>query len=374
MDTYTASHPTSISEKITGFLNRDIRVFKRKLSDKKRERFYSELNILLTAGIDIKTAMEIVVEEHSKSSDKKIFFTIKNDIIKGKSLSRAIEDAHEFSPYEYYSIRVGEESGRLSDVLRDLGNFFAIKIKQKRQFINSISYPLIVMAAALAAVYFMLNFVIPMFADVFKTFKSELPALTKFIIKMSGLFSRYSFFAILLFLILAILLYFQREQKWFRNQTSLLFLNIPILGKIIKKVYLARFSNSMYLLMASRTPLVTSVNLVKKMIQFYPIEQSLTYIEQDIIKGSSLHESMSAFKNIYDKKMVSLIKVAEEVNKLDLIFEKISKNYSEEVEHQTHLIGTLLEPIIIIFLGLFVAIILIAMYLPLFQLSTAIGK
>jgi type IV pilus assembly protein PilC len=375
MSTYTM--PTSnlsFGEKVLNVFNQDIRVFKRKLSDKKRERFYSELNILLTAGIDLKTAMEIVIEEQTNSQDKKTFSGIKDEIVRGKSLSKSIEDTGEFSPYEFYSIRVGEESGKLLDVLKDLGNFFAVKIKQKRQFINSISYPVIVLLAALGAIYFMLNFVIPMFADVFKTFKSELPALTKFIIKLSGLFSSYSFALILILLLLSLFLYFQRKKEWFRKHTSYIFLRIPVMGEIIKKVYLARFSNSMYLLMSSRTPLVTSLDLVKKMIQFYPIEQSLTVIEQNIVKGKSLHESMSEFRSIYDKKLVSLIKVAEEVNKLDIIFEKVSKNYSDEVEHQIHLIGVLLEPIIIIFLGLFVAIILIAMYLPLFQLSTAIGK
>src|ERR1044072_10023381 len=194
MSTYIV--PTSnltSGEQVLNFFNQDIRVFKRKLSDKKRERFYSELNILVRAGIDLKTAMEIVVEEQTKSQDKKTFSVIKDEIVRGKSLSKSIEDTGEFSPYEFYSIRVGEESGKLLDVLKDLGNFFAVKIKQKRHFINSISYPVIVLLAALGAIYFMLNFVIPMFADVFKTFGSELPALTKFIIKLSGLFSNYSF-------------------------------------------------------------------------------------------------------------------------------------------------------------------------------------
>lgn len=364
----------SFGEKVLSFFNKDIQIFRRKISDKKRERFYSELNILLNAGIDIKTAMEIVVEEQSNAHDRQIFSLIKDDIVGGKSLSKSIEDTKEFSPYEYYSIRVGEESGKLNEILLDLGHFFAVKIKQKRQFINSISYPVIVLFVAVGAIYFMLNFVIPMFADVFKTFRSELPALTRFIIKLSGLFSKYSFTVILILLLLSFFCYYQRKKEWFRKQTSFIFLKVPILGDIIKKIYLARFSNSMYLLMSSRTPLITSIDLVKKMIQFYPIEQSLLNIEESIVRGKSLHQSMSEHKSIYDKKMVSLIKVAEEVNKLDIIFEKISKNYSEEVEHQTHMIGVLLEPIIIIFLGLFVAVILIAMYLPLFQLSTAIGK
>ena len=107
------------------------------------------------------------------------------------------------------------------------------------------------------------------------------------------------------------------------------------------------------------------------MIGFYPIEKSLDTVKEDILKGVSLHQSLSNY-SIYNKRMISLIKVAEEVNQLDLIFEKLSKQYLDEVEHQTSIMSTLLEPFIIIFLGVFVAVILVAMYLPLFQLSTSV--
>src|SRR5204862_2036552 len=109
MNTYSMPSTNSIGEKVLNFFSRDIQVFRQKLSDKKRERFYSELNILLTAGIDLKTAMEIVVEEQTNSQNKKTFLLIKDDLVRGKSLSKSIEDTGEFSPYEYYSIMVGEE-------------------------------------------------------------------------------------------------------------------------------------------------------------------------------------------------------------------------------------------------------------------------
>ena len=128
----------------------------------------------------------------------------------------------------------------------------------------------------------------------------------------------------------------------------------------------------MNLLISAKTPLVTAIELVKKMVGFYPLEISLQTIQDDILKGQPLHLSLSKFK-IYNKRMVSLIKVAEEVNQLDTIFLKLSKQYSDEVEHQTSILGSLIEPAMIIFLGAFVAIILVAMYLPLFQMSSTVG-
>ena len=106
------------------------------------------------------------------------------------------------------------------------------------------------------------------------------------------------------------------------------------------------------------------------MIDYYPIETSLLEVEDSILKGESLHKSLAAF-SFYPAKMIQLIKVGEEINRMDHFFEKIASQYTEEVEYRTNTISSLLEPLIIIFLGLVVGVILIAMYLPMFQMSNS---
>jgi type IV pilus assembly protein PilC len=128
----------------------------------------------------------------------------------------------------------------------------------------------------------------------------------------------------------------------------------------------------MHLLLASRTPLVNALELVQKMVGFYPIETSLTTIRQEIMHGSSLHACLSKFP-VYNKRMISLIRVAEEVNQLDMMFDKLSKQYSDEIEHETSVLGSVIEPLMIVFLGMMVAVILVAMYLPMFKLSSSFG-
>ena len=125
----------------------------------------------------------------------------------------------------------------------------------------------------------------------------------------------------------------------------------------------------MTLLIGSRVPILRSIGMVKQMIAFYPIESSLENIENQILQGIPLHKGM-ACHSIYPKRMVSLVKVGEEVNQLELFFDKIAKQYNDEVEYQTALISSVIEPIIIIFLGLIVGTILISMYLPLFKLGS----
>ncbi len=354
------------------FLSKDISILGNQLTDKKKERFYSELHILLMAGIDIKTALELVEEDQIKPKDKQLFSDIKNFVIKGGSISEAIKSSGKFSAYEYYSLQIGEESGRIVQVLQELHGFFSKKIKQTRQIISALSYPIIVLLTAFGAIFFMMRFVVPMFADVFGRFGGNLPYLTKLIIKISNAFSNYSLYSFIIISLIVFLLYSYRTKEWFRKISSGIILKIPFVGELVQKIYLARFCHSMNLLISSKTPMIQSIQLVKKMVGFYPIEYSLSIIESDILKGNSISESLSKFP-IYNKRMLSLIRVAEEVNQLDIMFGKLAQQYSDDVEHQTGLIGSMIEPIMIIFLGLMVAVVLIAMYLPMFQLSTSFG-
>ena len=168
--------------------------------------------------------------------------------------------------------------------------------------------------------------------------------------------------------ILVVFFISQGQKFWFKKSFSGLVLKIPILGSLFQKIYLARFSYSMTLLIGSKVPILRSIGMVKQMIAFYPIEASLEEIEKQILQGVPLYQGM-AMHSIYPKRMISLVKVGEEVNQLELFFDKIASQYNEEVEYQTAILSSVIEPIIIIFLGLIVGTILISMYLPLFKLG-----
>lgn len=353
---------------IDAFLNKDIRLFGNEINDKTRESFYLEMNMLLTAGIDLRNVLELILEEKLKKKEKLVFDKIKQDIIKGASLSEALKNSGKFSEYEQFSVQIGEETGKLPDILLELSAFYAKKIKQKRQIISVLTYPAIVSSFAIAALFFMLNFVVPMFADVFKRFGGELPGITRFILRISGMVQSGFWYIFLLFTAVVFFFWTQRSKSWFRNISSKFILAIPVIGKLVQKIYLSRFCNSMQLMIASRISMVRAITLVRHMISFYPIESTLQKVEEDIINGKSLHESLAAFK-IYPHKMTALIKAGEEVNKLDFFFNRLYRQYTDETEHQSAILGNLLEPFIIIFLGVLVGIILIAMYLPLFKLG-----
>jgi type IV pilus assembly protein PilC len=356
---------------VLNLLRKDIHLFKVGLKDRAKERFYSELAVLLESGIDIKSALEIIVEEQSKRSDKILFKEISESVVQGTSLSEAIHQSKKFTPYEFYSIKIGEETGRLPSILKELTTFFNKKIKQRRQLTSALTYPGLVIITAFVAVIFMMKFIVPMFVDVFKRFHGTLPKLTRVIIAISDFLSDKIGLIFFIILLLIVLLIYLRRQPWFVKTYSLLVLKMPIGGDIIKKIYQARFCQSMALLIGSKIPLIQAIQLVNKMIGFYPFQMAMTKIESDIHYGAALYESMGKFK-FFDRRIVYLTKVAEEVNKLDIIFNKLNEQYSEELQHRINLLNNLLEPVLIIIVGILVAIILIGMYLPLFQISSSI--
>jgi type IV pilus assembly protein PilC len=359
-----------ISGKILKTLNAEIHFFGNKLSDKKKEGFYSELCALLSAGMDIKSALEIIVEEQKKEKDKRLFNELLENLLNGSTLSEAIEMKQEFTAYEFHSIRIGEESGRINDVLNELATYYNKRLKQRKQITEALTYPVLVLLTAVGAVLFMMNFIVPMFMDVFQRFGGDLPAITQFIVNISSTISG-NFGVFILGLVGMIFVYFMvRRQEWYKKIVSPLILRLPVIGNMINKIYLVRFCQSMSLLISSKTPLINAVRLVREIIRFYPYQQALLQVEDNLMEGGLLHQSLSDFK-IFDKRIVSLVKVGEEINKLDEIFEKLNKQYNEELEHQIGILSNLLEPVMILFVGLLVAVILISMYLPLFQMSTS---
>jgi type IV pilus assembly protein PilC len=338
------------------------------LPDALKEIFYLELATLLGAGIDIRTAIELIADNQPKEKYRKIFRLLLRDIINGKTFSMALMDAGSFSIYEYYSVQIGEETGKINRVLHEISGYYKKRIRQRRQIIGALTYPVIVLTIAVAAIAFMMTFVVPMFSDVFKRFGGDLPMATRMVVYLSSFIKSYFLFFILIIISVTFGGFSQRKKQWFRRLSSRIMIGTPLINKLICKVYLARFSNTMALLLGAKVPMLKAIKMSRHMIGFYSIEQSLLVVESQILTGMPLHEALSNFA-FYPKKMIAMLKVGEDINQLDIFFAKISDQYAEEVEHQTNVMGKFVEPMIIILLGSIVGAILIAMYLPLFKLG-----
>jgi type IV pilus assembly protein PilC len=347
--------------------------FSKKLSDKKKEIFYRELGMLLKSGVDFKKALEILSNQSANNFEREIIIQIKDKVISGRSIYESMRETNQFSAYEYYSIQIGEETRKLEEVLGELQKYFNRKIQMKRQIVSVLTYPAIVMLVTILVLYFMLNKVVPMFSSVFKQFGSELPKSTQIIIKISN-HSGAIFTAVLAIIIgLVIMHALLKEKDFYRAFTTKMILKIPYFGNLIRKIYISRFCQAMNLLITSKTTLINSLSLTAKMIGFYPIEVAIHEIKDDITRGASLNESLKKH-DVFENKMVSMVEVAEQVNQLETMFERLTEQYNEEISHQTKMIGVILEPMIIIVIGVIVGVIMVSMYAPMFDLSKIINK
>jgi len=338
------------------------------LKDTKKEEFYSEVFLLLQSGLDLKRSIEIFTNQQTVANAKNIFSGIEEKLVKGNSFSEALQQYPDFSAYEYYSIKIGEESGQLLEVLSELGDFYQRKMKQQKQLVSAFTYPTVILMTAIIAVGFMMNFIVPMFADAFKRFNSDLPGLTQFIVNLSEGFRHYWWLIMIVLAGTGLSIYSLQKIPEVRVWVSERVIHIPLFGILLQKIYLARFCQSMALMVTARTPLIVSLDLVGKMVGYLPLERALKEVSQEIYKGKMLNEAMAS-KPLFDQRMVSLIKVGEETNKLDVIFKKLYEQYSGEADHRTTMMNALLEPILIVLVGVLVAVILIAMYLPMFKIG-----
>lgn len=356
---------------IDSLLKKEITLFS-SFSNKKKEAFYIELGVLLKAGLELKDALELIANEQKKEVDKQLFLNIINDLIAGKNLSEAIKVQKKFSEYEYYSIQIGERTGTLQNVAEELGNFYKRKNEQRRTVINALSYPIVVLCTAFLAVLFMLQFVVPMFADIFKQNKVELPWITQKIIVISNGFSKYYWVLFVFIILVFVFIRVFKNKEWYQRLTSMILLKTPFVGEFVRKVKLAQFTQAISLLVGAKVPLLNGIQLTKNMIEFYPLQKALEKVENNILVGKTLHESI-LLEPIFDKKMGSLIKVAEETNQTETIFNRLTYQYNQEIESKSKMISATVEPLIIVVLGGIVAVILVSMYLPMFKLSSVMG-
>jgi len=211
-----------------------------------------------------------------------------------------------------------------------------------------------------------------MFVDIFKQNRVELPAITQAIVSFSDFIGSYGWLILSLIIAFFAVIRFVSNKEWYRKFSGLSQLKIPVLGKYIQNIYLAQFTQALALLTSSKVSITESLELVSKMIKFYPLEKALKQAGASIVKGEKLSVAFAKHA-IFDKKMLALVRVSEETNQTEYIFKKLSEQYNEQVKYQSQIVSNLLNPILTIFVGVIVGVILVAMYLPMFKLSSVLG-
>lgn len=352
--------------------NASILFGRKAVTDQKKEMFFSEFHSLLSSGVDFNRAFELLAGGEKEGNYKKLLGELHGDVISGRNLWQSLSDSGYFSNLDSGVIRIGEETGKLYESLHFLSEYYHNKAAQRRMISSAVSYPIIILAIAVIVLVFMILVVVPMFEQVYSRMGGELPGVTKTVIDFSRNFKYYlTGLSILAGSTAVVMVLYRRTETLQRIKSSLL-MKIPFAGSLVKKHYQSHFCKLMYLLYSSGVPLLQGLQMLAGIITFYPYRKSFGSIAEGLNRGESFAANIARYPDIYDRKLTVLIKVGEEANRLSDMLKKQGDDLATELEYKLKQMGSMLEPMLIILVGVLVAIVLISMYLPMFKLGTTI--
>ena len=333
--------------------------------------FFSQLQTLIRSGLSFSRAFELIIESAEKK-EKIMYEHIFSEVISGKELWRSIEVEKSFSELDRSVVRIGEETGRLVEALAFLTDYYHKRAEQKRMLTSALSYPVITLTVAVVVLVFMLLVVVPMFEQVYARMGGDLPAITNSIISFAE-----SAPAVLGFMFLSALVLYgvnriYCEDERYQSIIASAVMHLPLVSGLVMKYQLSRFCRIMHLLLSSNVPILRSLLLMEGIITFYPYRQSIREIRRMIESGYGLTDGVALHEILYGKRFLVLLRVGEETNSLEQMLLRQADDTNAELEHEIKQLNNVIEPFLILCIGIVVAFVLIAMYMPMFKLGMTI--
>ncbi len=347
--------------------------YQRPISNQDISIFIRQLATLIKAGVPLVQAIDLIHHGSNHKSMQKMLYTIRADLESGNALAKSLaKHPNYFDALFCNLVKTGELSGTLDIMLERIAQHkekFATIIGKVKK---AMFYPATVITVAVIVATLMLLFVVPEFESVFQNIGADLPLLTRMVIKLSKWVQQYWWFC--LFIIITSIVAFQFSQKryaafaLFVDQTLL---KLPILGTILQKSIIARFARTLATTFAAGMPLVDALNAVSGSCGNLLYNKAIQKIRALVATGLPLQTAMRT-TNLFPNMVIQMVAVGEESGSLDNMLSKVADFYEEQVDHAVDGLSTLLEPVIMVILGVLVGGLVIAMYLPIFKLGTAI--
>src|SRR5579859_7790909 len=331
-----------------------------------------QFNTLIKAGLPILRALDLLADRASSRKLRPVLSAVRDRVREGKSLSEAISEAGVFSKVYATAILAGEKSGNLSGVLEYYISYQRVSTGVKKKILATLVYPVLLVVVASVIGTYLVTFVIPKFALLYRDLNVELPGPTRFLIALTVDY-RYVVIGSVLAIILAIVGVF----LWSRTEDGgeafdRLKFRIPVLGDTLLKFQVAQFSRTLATLLTGGTPLVAGLQTSADAISSKLVRSTVTQATQLVREGESLHSAL-ATRGTMPELALDMIEVGESSGALAPMLTSIAEFYEEEVSIRLSALVAVIEPVILIFMGLLVAFILISLYLPIFSFSATGG-
>ena len=335
--------------------------------------FTRQLATLLGSGVPIMQAMDVLARGARSPGLSFALKAITSDISKGKRLGDALEDHPKvFDRFYVNMVRAGEESGNLDVILNRLAIYIEKSVKITGKVKGALVYPLGIVVVSFIVVSVLLIFVIPKFETLFKNSGAELPKLTQYVVSASNLFRNF-WWAILGGLglgIYSIITYYKSPEG--RKACDGILIDVPIMGTLVQKGAVAKFTRTLSTLLSSGVGIIEALEIASKVTGNYIMERALIRCKEAISEGKSMVVPLS--KEKYIPSMVTeMVGVGETTGALDQMLGKIADFYEDEVDVAVGAMTSVLEPLIMVVLGAIIAVLVLAMYLPIFNLASTVG-
>lgn len=347
--------------------------FRHKVKLKDIAVFCRQFYVMLDSGLSVGKVLNILIEQDENQKMKEALIGVNADVKRGETLASSMKKRKGVFPNLLTSmVDAGERSGNLDLILKRMADYYEKENKIRGKIKSAMIYPIVLGIVAIIAITFILTFVMPTFMQMFEENNVELPAITKFVLGTSKILGKYG---IILFLILVLGIYFLG--KYFRSEEgqyrlSIINLKIPVIKKLTQKIIVSRFTRTMGIVSSSGMSLVTSLEIVASVVGNKIAEKELLRVKDKVVRGESLGDSIMTIK-IFPPMLVSMVKVGEESGSLDSILDKTADFYDDELERGIQTATALIEPFMIVVMGVIIGFLLISILTPMFKMYNSIG-
>ena len=335
--------------------------------------FARQLSTMMSAGVPLVQSFEIAGRGHENPRMQDLLLAIKNDIESGSTLAESLaKHPYYFDELFCNLVQAGEHAGILEDLLDKIATYKekveAIKGKIKK----ALYYPAAIIIVSFVITAILMIFVIPEFASMFQNFGADLPALTQFVVNASDIFVEYWYliFGVAIGSVYAFIEANKRSIK-FNHAMQRLSLKMPIFGPLLEKSAIARFSRTLSTMFAAGVPLVEAMNSVAGATGNIIFHDATLKMRDEVSTGQQLNVSMRA-SNLFPNMVVQMVAIGEEAGSVDAMLAKVADIYEQEVDDAVDAMSSLMEPLIMVVLGVLIGGMVVAMYLPIFKLGSVV--
>ncbi len=344
-----------------------------KVNSRRLAIFTRQFSVMIDAGLPLVQCLEILGNQQDNRLFQKIILAVRQDVEAGSSLAEAMrKHPKAFDDLFVNMVAAGEAGGILDTILRRLSTYIEKAVKLKGQVKTALIYPVSVLLVAAIVVFIILWKVIPTFASLFASLGAELPLPTRLVIKASNFVASYIIFIVAGMFALGYVL--KRYYATYRGRRVIdgIVLKLPVLGDIMKKIAVARFCRTLATLTSSGVPILDGLEITAKTAGNAIVEDAIMGVRKSVEAGRTIAEPLGETK-VFPPMVVQMIGVGEQTGALDAMLNKIAEFYEEEVDNAVSGLMKLMEPIMIAILGTVIGTIVVAMYMPMFDLISKIN-